>query len=100
MRSVLKVAGVVHIWYYIPLCTIFAQKLNGDVFRTKSHNSKARSQNPKPILKKDSSNHQSGNPWWKSEDHSKIPITWPCTPGRISCQLSVIDFMSSKRQAG
>ncbi|MBW0591087.1 hypothetical protein O181_130802 [Austropuccinia psidii MF-1] len=31
--SVLKVAGMVHIWYYIPLCTIFAQQSNGDVFR-------------------------------------------------------------------
>ncbi|MBW0476682.1 hypothetical protein O181_016397 [Austropuccinia psidii MF-1] len=25
MHPVLKVAGVVHIWYYIPLCTIFAR---------------------------------------------------------------------------
>ncbi|MBW0472523.1 hypothetical protein O181_012238 [Austropuccinia psidii MF-1] len=40
MHPVLKVAGVVHIWYYIPLCTIFAQQLNGDAFRTKFHNSK------------------------------------------------------------
>ncbi|MBW0588037.1 hypothetical protein O181_127752 [Austropuccinia psidii MF-1] len=32
--SVLKVAGVVHIWLYIPLCTIFAQQSNGDAFRT------------------------------------------------------------------
>ncbi|MBW0582309.1 hypothetical protein O181_122024 [Austropuccinia psidii MF-1] len=40
MHPVLKVAGVVHIWYYIPLCTIFAQQLNGDAFRTKSHNCK------------------------------------------------------------
>ncbi|MBW0592088.1 hypothetical protein O181_131803 [Austropuccinia psidii MF-1] len=35
--SVLKVAGVVHIWYYIPLCTIFAQQSNGDIFRTNFH---------------------------------------------------------------
>ncbi|MBW0549813.1 hypothetical protein O181_089528 [Austropuccinia psidii MF-1] len=27
------------------------------------------SQNPKPILKEESSDHQSGNPWWLSEDH-------------------------------
>ncbi|MBW0565109.1 hypothetical protein O181_104824 [Austropuccinia psidii MF-1] len=39
MHPVLKVAGVVHIWYYIPLCTIFAQQSNGGVFRNKSHNS-------------------------------------------------------------
>ncbi|MBW0483155.1 hypothetical protein O181_022870 [Austropuccinia psidii MF-1] len=81
MHPVLKVAGVVHIWYYIPLCTIFAQQFNGDVFRTKFHNSKSRSQNPTPISKEDSSTHQSGNPWWQSEDHSRIPITWPVGVG-------------------
>ncbi|MBW0545962.1 hypothetical protein O181_085677 [Austropuccinia psidii MF-1] len=61
MDPVLKVAGVVHTWYYIPLCTIFAQKFNGDVFRTKFHNSKSRSQNPTPISKEDFLTHQSGN---------------------------------------
>ncbi|MBW0534423.1 hypothetical protein O181_074138 [Austropuccinia psidii MF-1] len=30
-----KESRMVHIWYNIPLCTNFAQKLNGDVFRTK-----------------------------------------------------------------
>ncbi|MBW0571175.1 hypothetical protein O181_110890 [Austropuccinia psidii MF-1] len=49
--SVLKVAGVVHIWYYIPLCTIFAQQSNGEIFRTHFHLSKSRSQNPTPIFK-------------------------------------------------
>ncbi|MBW0572858.1 hypothetical protein O181_112573 [Austropuccinia psidii MF-1] len=73
-----RFAGVVHIWYYIPLCTIFAQKFNGDVLRTQFHLSKSRSQNPTPILKEDSSIHQSGNLWPQSEDHSRIPITWPC----------------------
>ncbi|MBW0571331.1 hypothetical protein O181_111046 [Austropuccinia psidii MF-1] len=78
MHPILKVAGVVHIWYYIPLCTIFAQQFNGDIFRTKSNDSKSRSQNPMPILKEDSSAHQSGNPWWLSEDYSRTPTTWPC----------------------
>ncbi|MBW0545935.1 hypothetical protein O181_085650 [Austropuccinia psidii MF-1] len=78
MHPVLKVAGVVHIWYYKPLCTIFSQQFNGDVFRTKFHNSKSRSQNPTPISKEGLSTHQSGNPWQQSEDHSRIPITWPC----------------------
>ncbi|MBW0540017.1 hypothetical protein O181_079732 [Austropuccinia psidii MF-1] len=78
MHPILKVAGVVHIWYYIPLCTIFAQKFNGDVLRTKFHNSNSRSQDPTPILKQDSLTHQSGNPWRQSEDHSRIPTTWPC----------------------
>ncbi|MBW0551645.1 hypothetical protein O181_091360 [Austropuccinia psidii MF-1] len=75
MHSVLKVAGVVHIWYYIPLCTICAQQLNGDIFRTKYHNSKSRSQNSTPISKEDSLTHQSGHPWQQSEDHSTTPTT-------------------------
>ncbi|MBW0576446.1 hypothetical protein O181_116161 [Austropuccinia psidii MF-1] len=78
MHPVLKVAGVLHIWYYIPLCTIFAQQFNGDVFRNKFHNSKSWSQSPTPILKEDSSAHQSGNPWRLSEDYSRTPTTWPC----------------------
>ncbi|MBW0558857.1 hypothetical protein O181_098572 [Austropuccinia psidii MF-1] len=78
MHPILKVAGVVHIWYFIPLCTIFVQRLNGDIFRTKFHDSKSRSQNPMPILKEDSSAHQSGNPWRLSENHSRTPTTWPC----------------------
>ncbi|MBW0483828.1 hypothetical protein O181_023543 [Austropuccinia psidii MF-1] len=35
MHPVLKVPRVVHIWYNIPSCTIFAQKSNGEIFRTK-----------------------------------------------------------------
>ncbi|MBW0589190.1 hypothetical protein O181_128905 [Austropuccinia psidii MF-1] len=78
MHPVLKVAGVVHIWYYIPFCTIFSQQFNGEVFRTRFHNSKSKSQNPTPISKEDFLTHQSGNPWRQSEDHSRIPTTWPC----------------------
>ncbi|MBW0583564.1 hypothetical protein O181_123279 [Austropuccinia psidii MF-1] len=79
MHPILKVAGVVHIWYYIPLYTIFAQQFNGDVLRTKSHNSNSRSQNATPILREDSLAHQSGNPWRQSEDHARIPTTWSCS---------------------
>ncbi|MBW0528263.1 hypothetical protein O181_067978 [Austropuccinia psidii MF-1] len=75
---ILKDAGVVHIWYYIPLCTIFAQESNGDAFRTQLHDSKSRSQNSSPFLKEDSSAHKSGNPWRLSEDHSRTPTTWAC----------------------
>ncbi|MBW0587072.1 hypothetical protein O181_126787 [Austropuccinia psidii MF-1] len=57
MHPILNIAGVVHIWYYIPLCTIFAQQFNGDILRTKFHDSKSRSQNPMPISKEDSSVH-------------------------------------------
>ncbi|MBW0545234.1 hypothetical protein O181_084949 [Austropuccinia psidii MF-1] len=35
MHPVLKDPGVVHIWYNIPLCTIFSQQSNGEIFRTK-----------------------------------------------------------------
>ncbi|MBW0505880.1 hypothetical protein O181_045595 [Austropuccinia psidii MF-1] len=34
MYPIPKDPGMVHIWYNIPLCTIFSQKSNGDVFRT------------------------------------------------------------------
>ncbi|MBW0571744.1 hypothetical protein O181_111459 [Austropuccinia psidii MF-1] len=51
--SVLKVAGMVHIWCYIQLCTIFAQPSNGDVFRIHLHLPSSRSQVPTPILKDD-----------------------------------------------
>ncbi|MBW0482271.1 hypothetical protein O181_021986 [Austropuccinia psidii MF-1] len=78
MHPILKDAGVVNIWYYIPLCTIFAQQSNGDVCRTQFHDSKSRSQNTSPISREDYSAHQSGNPWQLSEDHFRTPTTWPC----------------------
>ncbi|MBW0577986.1 hypothetical protein O181_117701 [Austropuccinia psidii MF-1] len=76
--SILKVAGMVHIWYYIPLCTNFAQKSNGDVFRTHFHLSISKSQNPTPILKEDYSAHQSDKLWLQSEDSSRFPTTCIC----------------------
>ncbi|MBW0503456.1 hypothetical protein O181_043171 [Austropuccinia psidii MF-1] len=78
MHLVLKDAGVVHIWYYISLCTIFSQQSNGEIFRSEFHDSKSWSQTPSPILKEDSSAHPSGNPWQLSEDHFRTPTTWPC----------------------
>ncbi|MBW0472462.1 hypothetical protein O181_012177 [Austropuccinia psidii MF-1] len=45
---------------------------------TQVHDSTSRSQNPSPISKEDSSAHQSGTPWPLSEDHSRIPTTFPC----------------------
>ncbi|MBW0549282.1 hypothetical protein O181_088997 [Austropuccinia psidii MF-1] len=76
MHPVLKVAEVVHIWYNIPLCTIFAQQFNVNSFRNKFHLCKSRSQNPTPIWKEDLSTHQSGNACRQSEDHSRTPTTW------------------------
>ncbi|MBW0526735.1 hypothetical protein O181_066450 [Austropuccinia psidii MF-1] len=78
MHSVLKVAGVVHMWYYIPLCTIFSQHSNGDLFRTNFYLSISRSQNPTPISKEDYSTHQSDKLWRQSEDSSRIPTTCIC----------------------
>ncbi|MBW0494651.1 hypothetical protein O181_034366 [Austropuccinia psidii MF-1] len=78
MHPILKVAGVVHIWYDIPSCTIFAQQFNGDIFRTKFHDFKSKYQNPTPISKEDSSAHQYANPWWLSKEYSRTPTTWPC----------------------
>ncbi|MBW0482833.1 hypothetical protein O181_022548 [Austropuccinia psidii MF-1] len=39
MHPVLKVAGVVHIWYYIPLCTIFAQQFHDSKIKVPKSNS-------------------------------------------------------------
>ncbi|MBW0553522.1 hypothetical protein O181_093237 [Austropuccinia psidii MF-1] len=39
MHPVLKDPVVVHIWYNIPLCTIFAQQSHGDISRTKLRDS-------------------------------------------------------------
>ncbi|MBW0579117.1 hypothetical protein O181_118832 [Austropuccinia psidii MF-1] len=78
MHSVLKVSGVVHIWYYIPLCTIFSQQFNGDVFSTKFHNPISRSQNPMPISKEDYSTHQSDKLWRQLEDSASIPTICLC----------------------
>ncbi|MBW0487878.1 hypothetical protein O181_027593 [Austropuccinia psidii MF-1] len=43
MDTILQQPGMRHIWYYIPLCTIFPEKSNGETFKTqfshlKSHN--------------------------------------------------------------
>ncbi|MBW0503545.1 hypothetical protein O181_043260 [Austropuccinia psidii MF-1] len=73
MHPVIKVAGVVHIWYYIPLCTLFAQKFNGDIFRTKFHLSKSRSQTKTPISKEDSLTNQSGNQKTIQGSQSPVP---------------------------
>ncbi|MBW0583010.1 hypothetical protein O181_122725 [Austropuccinia psidii MF-1] len=45
---------MVHIWYYIPLCTIFPQKSNGDVLRTKSSRSNFSPQIHHPFQRKTS----------------------------------------------
>ncbi|MBW0508640.1 hypothetical protein O181_048355 [Austropuccinia psidii MF-1] len=44
IHPILKDPGVVHIWYNIPLCTIFALKSNGDIFGTKLRDPKSSTQ--------------------------------------------------------
>ncbi|MBW0481907.1 hypothetical protein O181_021622 [Austropuccinia psidii MF-1] len=46
MDPELKEIGMWHIWYYIPLCTIFPQKSNGDIFSTQLCNFKMKSPSP------------------------------------------------------
>ncbi|MBW0506898.1 hypothetical protein O181_046613 [Austropuccinia psidii MF-1] len=46
MHPALKDPGVVHIWYNIPLCTIFPQQSNGETFRIKLHDYKS---SPQPF---------------------------------------------------
>ncbi|MBW0511104.1 hypothetical protein O181_050819 [Austropuccinia psidii MF-1] len=52
--------------YLIPPCTPYSRLQEW---------TKLRSQTPTPILKEDSLTHQSGNPWWQSEGHSRTPTT-------------------------
>ncbi|MBW0524176.1 hypothetical protein O181_063891 [Austropuccinia psidii MF-1] len=69
---------MVHIWYDIPLCTIFAQQSNGDHFRTKLGDSKS---SPKSITNSKRRIFQLfslATPWWLPEDHLRIPTTWSC----------------------
>ncbi|MBW0484338.1 hypothetical protein O181_024053 [Austropuccinia psidii MF-1] len=73
-----KDSGMVHIWYNIPLCTNFAQKSNGDGFRTKLGHFQAKSPNPSPISKEVFSVIQSCNPWRLPEYNSGTPTTWLC----------------------
>ncbi|MBW0583104.1 hypothetical protein O181_122819 [Austropuccinia psidii MF-1] len=44
MHTILKDPVVVHIWYNIPLCTIFSQQSNGDTFLTILNDSKLSTQ--------------------------------------------------------
>ncbi|MBW0544097.1 hypothetical protein O181_083812 [Austropuccinia psidii MF-1] len=45
---------MVHIWYYIPLCTIFPQQSNGDRLRTKLRHSNSSPQTHHPFQRKNS----------------------------------------------
>ncbi|MBW0472556.1 hypothetical protein O181_012271 [Austropuccinia psidii MF-1] len=77
MCPVPKDPGVLHVWYNIPLCTIFAQQSNGDVFRRKLFLFNSSPQSHHPFQRKSFSVIQSCNPWQLPEDHSGTPTTWP-----------------------
>ncbi|MBW0506120.1 hypothetical protein O181_045835 [Austropuccinia psidii MF-1] len=51
---IMREPSMVHIWYYIPLCTIFPQESNGDVFRTKLCHSNSSPQIHHPFQRKTS----------------------------------------------
>ncbi|MBW0478927.1 hypothetical protein O181_018642 [Austropuccinia psidii MF-1] len=77
--------GVVHIWYNIPLCTIFAQQSNGDTFRTQLHDSKS---SPKSIT-----NFKGGRfsySVWKFPESYQKTIQGPQPPGTAGVGLSIL----------
>ncbi|MBW0509741.1 hypothetical protein O181_049456 [Austropuccinia psidii MF-1] len=61
----------------IPPCTPYSRMQGGAYIVLYNILHQFWSPNPSPILKEDSSAHQSGNPWRLSEDHSRTPTTWP-----------------------
>ncbi|MBW0480513.1 hypothetical protein O181_020228 [Austropuccinia psidii MF-1] len=85
MHPVLKEPGVVHIWYNIPLCTIFFQQSNGDNFRTQLSDSKS-------SLK--SITNFKGRPFshsvWQFPGSYQKTIQGPQPPGPAGVGLSII----------
>ncbi|MBW0492334.1 hypothetical protein O181_032049 [Austropuccinia psidii MF-1] len=77
MNPVLKDPGVVHIWYNIPLCTIYAQQSNDDIFRTKLHDSKSSNPSITNFKGGSFSYFSLAIPWRLPGDHTRIPTTWP-----------------------
>ncbi|MBW0594252.1 hypothetical protein O181_133967 [Austropuccinia psidii MF-1] len=85
MHPVLKVPQVVHIWYNIPLCTIFAQKSNGDILRTKLSDPKS---SPKSIT-----NFKGGlfsYSVWQFPGGYQQTIQGPQPPGPAGVGLSIL----------
>ncbi|MBW0514354.1 hypothetical protein O181_054069 [Austropuccinia psidii MF-1] len=85
MCPVLKGPGVMYIWYNIPLCTIFVQQSNGDVFRTKLHYSKSSPQsitNFKGVFFSYSV--------WKFPGGYQKTIQGPQSPGTAGVGLSIL----------
>ncbi|MBW0529269.1 hypothetical protein O181_068984 [Austropuccinia psidii MF-1] len=85
MHPALKDPGVVHIWYNIPLCQIFAQQSNDDAFKTKLSDSKSSLQSI--------TNFELGcfsySVWKFSGSYQKI-IQGPQPPGPAGVGLSIL----------
>ncbi|MBW0573998.1 hypothetical protein O181_113713 [Austropuccinia psidii MF-1] len=77
--------GVVHIWYNIPLCTVFSQQSNGDTFRTQLHDSKS---NFKSITNLEEGH--SSYPVWKFPGGYQETIQGPQPPGPAGVGLSIL----------
>ncbi|MBW0574462.1 hypothetical protein O181_114177 [Austropuccinia psidii MF-1] len=67
--------GVVHVWYYIPLWTIFPHQFNGEALGTSFSDFQSSPQAKNPLQRKVSAP-QSYNPWWLPEDHFRTPTPW------------------------
>ncbi|MBW0473168.1 hypothetical protein O181_012883 [Austropuccinia psidii MF-1] len=87
--------GVVHIWYNIPLCIIFAQQSNGETFRTKSVDPK--------YIPKSITNFEGGlfsYPVWKFPGGYQKKIQGPQPPGpaEVGLSFSHQDYSKGKTQ--
>ncbi|MBW0532434.1 hypothetical protein O181_072149 [Austropuccinia psidii MF-1] len=85
MLSIPKDQGVVHIWYNIPLCTIFAQQSNGEIFRTKLSYSKSSTQSI-TNLKEDVFSYSV----WQFPGGYQKTIQGPQPPGPAGVGLSIL----------
>ncbi|MBW0460522.1 hypothetical protein O181_000237 [Austropuccinia psidii MF-1] len=85
MHPILKVPGVVHIWYNIPLCAILSQQYNGDTFRTQLHKSNS---SPKSIT------NFKGGPFsysvWQFPGSYQKTIQGPQPPGPAGVGFSIL----------
>ncbi|MBW0499990.1 hypothetical protein O181_039705 [Austropuccinia psidii MF-1] len=85
MHPIPKDPGVVHIWFSIPLCTIFAQQSNGDTFRTKLSDPKS---SPQSITI-----HKGGRfcySVWQFPGAYQKTIQGPQPPGPAGVELSIL----------
>ncbi|MBW0546232.1 hypothetical protein O181_085947 [Austropuccinia psidii MF-1] len=85
MHPALKDPGVVHIWYNIQLCTIFAQQFNGDILRIKLRDSKSSPQS----ITNFKEGYFSYSVWQLPGGYQKT-IQGPQTPGPAGVGFSIL----------